>query len=228
MATLTNTYLQQLLKQFIQSIKLTNPNSSHFNKVRPAQHDNIQAPIKGTWYSSGGFSLTPTDKRHPKGHLGVDLRASAGTPIYPMMPGVVTYVGTDPSGGNVVKINHNNGIRTYYAHCATIKVQKNDYVNNNTVIATVGDTGSAKGTFPHLHFQVWRNNQIQDPATFFNVPKYTPLDSNKESFWISEQAKQETKNFDINKHVQKQKIAHSDQVEYLITRANIFCKLFEK
>ena len=216
--------LQDLLNQTIDFFNKTTQHNKSSIPTILNEKLTIQSPIKDTWYSSGGFSLTPTDARHLDGHKGVDMRAPAGTSIYPMAPGVVTKVGTDPKGGNVVVIHHANGLKTYYAHCSTIKVHKGDKVDNNTIIATVGDTGSAKGTFPHLHFQVWQNNQIQDPANYFSVPKYTNLNKT-EKFWLSDQAKQEAKTFDITQHINQNKKAHSEKVQDLITRAIQFNKL---
>lgn len=195
---------------------------------RPSQNrgaQNIQAPIKGSWLSSGGFSLQPTDKRHPNGHMGVDMRAPAGSPIYSMAPGVVTRVSSSRVGGNTINIQHANGLRTYYAHCSTVKVHEGDRVNNNTVIATVGDSGNAKGTVPHLHFQVWKDNQIQDPAAFFSVPKYVPYDAKKEKFWLSDRAKQEASAFNMKSHLANRKVAFSENVQKLVKIAEVYCKL---
>lgn len=138
----------------------------------PKGDGTYQAPVRGSWKSSGGFSMSATDARHPKGHMGVDLRAPGGTTLYPMADGVVTNVGTDPKGGNIVNVQHANGIRTYYAHLGTISVHKGDKVTKDTALGTIGDSGNAAGTHPHCHFQVWKDNQIQNPAQFFNVPAY--------------------------------------------------------
>lgn len=186
---------------------------------------NIQAPIKGSWLSSGGFSLQPTDKRHPNGHMGVDMRAPAGTPIYPMTPGVVTSVGSSPKGGYTVNIQHANGLRSYYAHCSTVKIHQGDKVNNDTVIATVGDSGNARGTVPHLHFQVWKDNQIQDPASFFSVPKYVPYNPKKENFWLSDTAKQEAKVFNMKSHLANRRVAFSKNVQRIIKIAEVYYNL---
>lgn len=159
-----------------------------------------QPPIKSDWKVSGTFSLSPTDARHPKGHLGIDMRAPGGTFIYSFAPGIVTHVGTDNKGGYVVKIDHKNGIKTYYAHCGTVMVHDRDEVDNNTPIATVGDSGNAKGTFPHLHFQVSKDGVVQDPAKYFTVPKYTAPNKDEKS-WISQDAKQEASNFNMSKHL---------------------------
>lgn len=164
--------------------------------------ENYQAPIKDSWYSSGGFSLTPTNIRHPQGHMGVDLRAPGGTLIYPMLPGVVTNITPNTKGGYVVNVDHKHGLKTYYAHCGTIKVQVGDVVDYNTPIATVGDSGNAKGTWPHLHFQVSKNGIIEDPAKYFNVPKYTePTKLDKK--WLSTESQEEASNFNIQKHIQQ-------------------------
>src|SRR5579864_2884292 len=79
------------------------------------------APIHDEWHSSGGFTYQP-NPTHPRGHMGVDLRAPGGTPVYPLADGVVSNVGTDPMGGNVVNIQHANGVRTYYAHLSSVSV----------------------------------------------------------------------------------------------------------
>jgi murein DD-endopeptidase MepM/ murein hydrolase activator NlpD len=185
----------------------------------------IQAPIKDTFYNSGTFSFQPTDPRHPNGHMGVDMRAPAGTAIYPLTAGVVTFVGTDPKGGNVVNVQHANGLRTYYAHCSTVKVHKGDKVDNDTIIATVGDSGNAKGTVPHLHFQVWENGQIQNPEKYFTMPRYTNYDTKKEKFWLSDDAKQETKYFSMKDHVTSNRVAFSKDVQKLVKIAEAYHKL---
>lgn len=128
--------------------------------------ESFQAPIKDPWASSGGFSSN---------HAGLDLRAPIGTPLYPMATGRVTRVGVDPEGGNVVYIEHPDGIKTYYAHLDSINVQVGDEVSDDTQIGTVGKTGNAADTWPHCHFQVSQDGKTQDPAAYFTVPPYTQL-----------------------------------------------------
>jgi murein DD-endopeptidase MepM/ murein hydrolase activator NlpD len=193
------------LKQLFHAQQISPPETEE-----AATASDIQAPIKGTFYNSGGFSFTSPNPRHPNGHMGVDMRAPAGTPVYPMTAGVVTQVGSSAKGGNTVNIQHDNNLRTYYAHMNSARVQKGDRVNNNTIIGTVGDTGNAKGTWPHLHFQVWKDGQIQDPANFFSIPQYTNVDKNKEMWWASNEAKQESKSFNMSQHLSggRQALAH--------------------
>jgi murein DD-endopeptidase MepM/ murein hydrolase activator NlpD len=168
----------------------------------------FQAPIKGAYYNSGNFSPSvATDARHAGGHKGVDLRASGGTTIYSIGPGIVTTVGTDAKGGNVITIAHPQAVKSYYAHLGTVKVHKGDRVNNNTPIATIGNSGNAKGTFPHLHIQTWKDGQLVDPGTLFHVPQYSKVDSTKEKIWLSEDAKMQASNFNMNAH-KEQKFAY--------------------
>lgn len=186
-----------------------------------------QAPIKSQYYSSGAYSPNKaTDARHAKGHKGVDLRAAGGTAIYPIAPGVVTYVGPDPSGGNVVNIQHANGVRSYYAHLGTIRVQRGNRVNNNSVIATVGDSGNAKGTWPHLHIQVWKDNQLQNPGDYFHVPVFTQPDTSKEKFWASDRAKQMAHSFNVGEHISRRVASKSDELLKLASEYEELCFKF--
>lgn len=189
--------------------------------------EGFQPPIKNEWKNSGGFSLVSPNAWHPNGHMGVDMRAQAGTPIYPLAAGVVTNVGTDPKGGNVVNVQHPNGVRTYYAHCSTVKVHKGDKVDKNTIIATVGNSGNAQHSVPHLHFQVWKDGQIQDPAKFFSIPKYTNIDAaeKQKGYWFSDEAQQEATAFNMKDHVTSGKMAFTRDVAKLTKLARAYCKL---
>jgi len=235
MAASNDSGLDQLLEQVKHLIEgggtttapVKSPTQTGNDNPAPAGSEGFQAPLKGTWHSSGGFDLNAVRPNGRKGHGGVDMRAPAGTPIYPLAPGVVTNVGTDPLGGNVVNIQHSNGVRSYYAHLSTVKVFKGDKVTNNTQIGAVGNTGNASHTFPHLHFQVWKDGQLTDPAHFFTVPKYTNLsaDEQKQGPWLSDQAKQDAQAFNMKDHVQQQRAAFSNKVDTLMKLSNQFYKL---
>lgn len=156
----------------------------------------FQIPIKDSFNNSGGFD--PTGKGSV-GHIhqGVDLRAPGGTPVYPLAPGIVSAVKTDPKGGNTVNIKYYNDYSSYYAHLGTISVAVGDNVDYNTVIGTVGDSGNANG-FPHLHMQCYKSGSLIDPASILNLPKYTEYNPKKEKLWINDTAKQVAKNYKIN------------------------------
>lgn len=217
--------IQEVSQLFDGNQKFVNPAERRQDAPNEAASLEIQAPIKGTFYNSGNFSMSATDPRHPTGHLGVDMRTAAGTEVYPMAPGVVSNVGTNPKGGNVINIRHANGLRTYYAHLGSIRVHKGDKVNNNTIIGTVGNTGDAKGTWPHLHFQVWQNGQIQNPARYFAVPAYTNVDKSKESWWASPNAKNEAASFNMKRHLADRRVAFQKDVKTLHRIATAYHKL---
>lgn len=204
--------------------KMLESNDSSLENTIPEQESKYQSPIKGTWYNSGGFTPSSQTPGHPNGHMGLDMRAPAGTPIFPLCNGIVSNVASDPKGGNTVSVQHPDGIRTYYAHMSTVSVHKGEQVSANTVLGTVGTSGNARSTFPHLHFQVWKNNQLQNPASFFSVPAYSKLNKN-EQFWISEDAKQNAQAFNMNEHLSRNKTMASKKIDDIVKLASIYNEL---
>lgn len=97
-------------------------------------------------------------------HSGVDLAAPSGTPIYATGPGIITKSGWGSGYGNYVEIDHGNGYMTRYAHASRLNVHVGDRVAAGQHIADVGCTGRCTG--PHLHFEVVRNGQRQNPSTY--------------------------------------------------------------
>ena len=226
-------YFDQLLREVV---RLFNGRTS-FNQPSPVSPPPVQsnlvntpasyqAPIHGTWANSGGFTYRASAS-HPSGHMGIDMRCRAGTPVYSLAPGIVSNVGTDPKGGNVVNVVHANGIKTYYAHLSTVNVQKGDKVDTNTVLATSGNTGNASHTFPHVHFRVWVNGQITDPARFFSIPPYTNLSAEEKAQgpWLSQQAKQDAQAFNMQEHLAQRRVAFRREVNMLIKLADQFQQL---
>lgn len=98
-------------------------------------------------------------------HPGIDLNGDFGDPVFPMMNGVVEETALGRFGyGNYIIINHNGArLKSLYAHLAKITVKKEEEVDKNTVIGTIGRTGWATGS--HLHFEVWENGQPINPLT---------------------------------------------------------------
>lgn len=94
-------------------------------------------------------------------HTGMDLGAAQGSNIYAMKSGTVTRAAYDSGYGNFVVIEHDNGIRTLYAHCSKLKVKAGESVKKGQVIALVGSTGNSTG--PHLHLEFRKDNQRYDP-----------------------------------------------------------------
>ncbi|MBI5823639.1 MAG: peptidoglycan DD-metalloendopeptidase family protein [Chloroflexi bacterium] len=88
------------------------------------------------------------------GHLGLDIQASEGEPVYAAGNGIVTMAqgGWNYGYGNVVQIDHGNGYVTVYAHLSTINVSQCTPVGQGSVIGAAGNTGNSFGA--HLHFEV--------------------------------------------------------------------------
>ena len=97
-------------------------------------------------------------------HKGVDFAAPTGTPIYAAAAGTVTSAGYSGKAGNLIIINHGNGLLTYYMHCNTIFVSAGQKVSKGQNIGQVGTTGNSTG--PHLHFQVMSNGTPVNPMNY--------------------------------------------------------------
>jgi hypothetical protein len=93
-------------------------------------------------------------------HEGIDIGAQSGTPVAASKDGVVTFAGLAGGYGNLVKIRHEGGYETRYAHLDSISVRSGK-VKRGEQIAKVGATGTA--TAPHLHFEVRTGGEAIDP-----------------------------------------------------------------
>lgn len=85
-------------------------------------------------------------------HTGLDIASPLGTGIRAISSGTVTYAGYKGSYGNLIIINHGNGVESYYAHCSAIYVSAGQGVDSSTTIGAVGSTGNSTG--PHLHLEI--------------------------------------------------------------------------
>ena len=100
-----------------------------------------------------------------KFHHGIDIAAAEGTEVYPAKGGEVMFSGYRKGYGNIVEIDHGDGIVTKYAHNRANRVATGDRVGPDTVIAEVGSTGRSTG--PHLHFEVQYEGRKVPPQTIF-------------------------------------------------------------
>ncbi|WP_372964924.1 M23 family metallopeptidase [Marinobacter sp.] len=121
-------------------------------------------PITWGWLSSKyGYRSDPfTGKR--TWHGGVDLAGKDGSDIIAVASGVVTYADERYGYGNLVEIDHGDGLVTRYAHAKTIKVNVGDIVQKGQVVALMGSTGRSTG--PHVHFEVIRNGKPENPEKY--------------------------------------------------------------
>lgn len=108
-------------------------------------------------YVSSGFGT-----RWGRLHRGVDLALAQGSPIYAADSGTVYFAGDGGGYGNLVKVDHGNGMQTYYAHCSSLLVTSGQKISRGEKIALTGSTGNSTG--PHLHFEVIINGKCIDPA----------------------------------------------------------------
>ena len=109
-----------------------------------------------------------TSRYGPRGggfHTGIDIGASRGTPTYSAGNGTVIFAGWGSGGyGNLVIIDHGNGLTTKYAHLASINVKMAQNVSRGAVVGTVGTTGRSTG--PHLHFETNVNGRHVNPTRY--------------------------------------------------------------
>ncbi|MGQ0599427.1 M23 family metallopeptidase [Aquabacterium sp.] len=121
------------------------------------------APVEGPVGSGFGFRTDPFTHR-PALHTGLDFPADPGTSILAAAGGVVLSAGPHPQYGQLVELDHGNGLVTRYAHTSRMLVKQGDLVKRGQKIAEVGNTGRSTG--PHLHFEVLVEGVQQNPAKF--------------------------------------------------------------
>lgn len=118
--------------------------------------DNWSNP-QGT--ANSDFSKSPTGHGaggHPRGHFGIDIFGQRGTPIVAPVDGKVKL---NFGNGNTVIIEDLDGFSHWLGHLDSITVDDGEFVDAGTKVGTLGDTGNAKGTAPHLHYNVYPTNQ---------------------------------------------------------------------
>jgi len=129
-------------------------------------------PVDSQVGSGFGFRMDPITGRTAL-HTGLDFSAEPGTPIQAAAGGMVTSTEPHPQYGNLLEIDHGNGLTTRYAHTQRILVKTGDVVKRGQVVALVGNTGRSTG--PHLHFEVLVDGVMQDPAKFLTAAPPPPL-----------------------------------------------------
>jgi len=120
-----------------------------------------------TRFASGfGYRIHPI-YRTKKMHTGIDLTAPVGTEVYATGKGTVVEASYTLGGyGLLVVIDHGFGFKSYYAHLNKIKVKEGQEVKRGELIGTVGNSG--RSTSPHLHYEVRKNNQPENPVNYYS------------------------------------------------------------
>jgi murein DD-endopeptidase MepM/ murein hydrolase activator NlpD len=138
-------------------------------KIRAASTGNpsgtvATASAAGLIWPVQGPITSPFGPRWGGFHPGIDIGIPEGTPIHAAAAGTVIYCGWESGYGNLVVLDHHNGIATAYAHQSQIEVSCNQNVDQGQVIGLSGCTGFCTG--PHLHFEVRVNGVPVDPLGY--------------------------------------------------------------
>jgi murein DD-endopeptidase MepM/ murein hydrolase activator NlpD len=115
----------------------------------------------------GDFGTTRKEGNVTLRHLGVDLDAKIGTPVYAINNGVVKFVRTLTEYGKIIIIDHGFGIYSLYLHLSKFKVAVGDKVTRGEIIGFTGNTGYSLG--PHLHLSIKVNGASVDPLKFIEI-----------------------------------------------------------
>lgn len=135
------------------------------NLYRIAAHKApFSIPVKGTFRFTSGFG-----PRWGRMHNGTDFAAAHGSPIYSTADGVVVHAGWSSGYGRLIKIQHDFGIETRYAHLSKIRVQVGQRVSRGDQIGDMGNSGRSTGT--HLHYEVRVGGKPVNPMTYIKAAR---------------------------------------------------------
>jgi murein DD-endopeptidase MepM/ murein hydrolase activator NlpD len=121
------------------------------------------AAMPSIWPIDGELS-SPFGMRHGSFHKGVDLTAPQGTPVQATADGKVVFVGYDGGYGLKMEIEHKFGMSTVYAHLSKAEAVEGQFVSRGQTIALSGASGRVTGA--HLHYEVHRSGELQDPMDY--------------------------------------------------------------
>jgi murein DD-endopeptidase MepM/ murein hydrolase activator NlpD len=129
-----------------------------------AQKAPFAMPVKSSFRYTSGFGM-----RWGRMHSGTDFAAPHGTPIYATADGVVVHAGWQSGYGRLVKIQHEFGIETRYAHNSKLFVKKGQRVSRGQKISAMGSTGRSTGT--HLHYEVRVGGKAVNPMIYIKAAR---------------------------------------------------------
>ncbi len=121
-------------------------------------------PVRGNFRFTSGFG-----PRWGRMHNGTDFAGSHGSAIYSTADGVVVHAGWSSGYGRLIKIQHEFGIETRYAHLSRIRVQVGQRVSRGERIGDMGSSGRSTGT--HLHYEIRVNGQPINPMIYIRAAR---------------------------------------------------------
>ncbi len=116
---------------------------------------NFGIPLNG--FISRGFEPE-------KGHMGIDIVAKVGSPVYAAASGYVVFADFTTRDGYMMILAHSDGYLTVYKHCSVLLKKARDTVVEGELIALSGNSGEIT-TGPHLHFEIWKDGKPIDPKS---------------------------------------------------------------
>ena len=128
----------------------------------------VRKPVTGEIDETSPFGIREDPFNHePAMHTGIDIRGEIGEPVHATAAGKITIAGWDGGYGNMVEIDHGNGLATRYGHLSEIDVRVGDEVRIGQVIGRIGSTGRSTG--PHLHYETRINGEPVNPQRFLEA-----------------------------------------------------------
>jgi murein DD-endopeptidase MepM/ murein hydrolase activator NlpD len=121
------------------------------SRARPITGGDSLATSTGCIWPANGRVTSEFGSRWGRLHAGIDIAAPTGTPIWATKQGEVIFAGVQSGYGNVVILDHGEGLTTVYGHMSQIAVDDGQSVRQGQVIGAVGSTGHSTG--PHVHFE---------------------------------------------------------------------------
>lgn len=158
------------LKNILASLEKSRPNrqlkvdtqikweklSGNFSKNK----GKLNWPVEGILLHGFGRYKNP-ELKTILNNTGIDLKASRGTDVRCIFPGVVSLITYMSGFGNMVIVDHNDGYYSVYAHLDVVFISAGEFVEGGNRIGSVGESGSLEG--PKLHFEIYGNNQTLNP-----------------------------------------------------------------
>lgn len=126
-------------------------------------HTPVVAPVVGVITDGFGPRLDPITRR-PAFHEGLDISVAIGTLVTAPANGVVVFASRESGLGRMLKLNHGYGYTTVYGHLDRLLVKEGTKVSRGQPIGRVGMSGRTTG--PHLHYEVWKDGEKQNPLHF--------------------------------------------------------------
>lgn len=125
-------------------------------------------PVESKYPITTPFGATNRELWISGKHTGVDFPCPSGSPLYAVFDGQITMAQPSGRSGMMISMTDGKGTTVRYAHLSKFLVQPGDYVEQGEVIGLSGSTGNSTG--PHLHFEVYVNGQLCDPAAWLDNP----------------------------------------------------------